>query len=703
VRLLIRVIYAVLISIPASKYNQAMRAATKDRAVERQIDELRETIRHQEHLYYVLDAPELPDAEYDRLMQELKRLEAAHPELLTADSPTQRVGGKPLEGFVKVEHSRPMLSLDNVYNEQELRDWDRRVRESAGSERLEYMCELKLDGMSLALTYEDGSLLRGVTRGEGSVGEDVTSNIRTIGSIPLMISPNKLRHLGLPKRFEVRGEVILPRKQFEIINMEREANGLSQFANARNAAAGTIRTLNPVVVRDRKLAFIAYQLLGDNTKRFHQQFSRHSQALAALGELFKTPGYELQPDLEQVIAFVRATEKKREELKWEIDGVVIKIDSFVMQEKLGFTGRFPRWAVAYKFAARSAISQILNIVSQVGRTGKITPVATLEPTNIGGVIVKRATLHNQQEIKRLAVNINDKVLVERGGDVIPKVVRVESKSLFDAENLPYFRIPPNCPDCNSVLVQVPGEVDLYCVNANCPAKLRESILHFAARSVMNIEGMGESLVDQLVDRRLVKNVADIYELDKEKLLTLARIGKKSAEKLLAEIERSRNLPLERVIYGLGIRFVGERTAKILAEHFGFMGSLMTASVEELEEINEVGPRIAESIHEFFAEPHNIALVERLKAYGLSLKGEKKQRGTALAGKTFVITGTLANYSREAAKKLVEDAGGKVSSAVSKKTDYLIAGEKAGSKLDEARELGVQVIGEKEMEQLVRPN
>jgi DNA ligase (NAD+) len=678
-----------------------MTPAAKGRAVERQIDELRETIRHHEHLYYVQDAPELPDADFDRLMQELKRLEAVHPELIATDSPSQRVGGKPQEGFPKVEHSRPMLSLDNAYNEQELRDWDRRVRESAGSDKIEYVCELKLDGMSMALTYEQGGLLRGVTRGDGNVGEDVTSNVRTIRSIPLIAPSNKLRHLGLPKRFEVRGEIILPRKQFEVINFEREAKGLSQFANARNAAAGTIRTLNPVVVRDRKLAFIAYQLLGDNTKRFHQQFSRQSQALAALGEFFRTPTHEIQTDLEQVLAFVRAIEKKRDDLKWEIDGVVIKIDSFALQQKLGFTGRFPRWAIAYKFAARSATSEILKIISQVGRTGKITPVAMLEPTKIGGVIVKRATLHNQEEIKRLGVNINDKVRVERGGDVIPKVVRVESKSLFNAENLPYFQISPNCPRCNSVLVQVPGEVDLYCVNLNCPAKLQESILHFAARSVMNIEGMGKSLVNQLADHGLVKNIADIYGLNREKLLTLERVGKKSAENLLAEIERSRKLPLERVIYGLGIRFVGDRTSKLLAENFDSMDTLMAASVEKLEEINEVGRRIAESIHEFFAEPHNKELVERLKEHGLNFKGEKKQRGTALAGKTFVITGTLANYSREAAKKLVEDAGGKVSSAVSKKTDYLVAGEEAGSKLDKARELGVKVIDEKQMEQLAK--
>jgi DNA ligase (NAD+) len=674
-----------------------MTTAAKDKAVERQINELRETIRHHEHLYYVMDAPELPDAEFDRLLQELKRLEAAHPELVTSDSPTQRVGGKPQEGFPKVQHSRPMLSLDNAYNEQELRDWDRRVRESAGSEKLEYVCELKLDGMSLALTYQDGHLLRAATRGDGSIGEDVTSNIRTLRSVPLSVSATTMKKAGVPADFEVRGEVIMPLLSFERMNEDRERQQLSKFANARNAAAGTIRVLEPNIVAQRRLDFYAYFLLVQG--KFYPD--HHDKSLKALNTLgFKVnANHTVAHDIDQVLEFIARGEQMRDKLPYEIDGVVIKINSIRTQDRLGFTGKAPRWAIAYKYAARSGVSQIEDILVQVGRTGKLTPVAALKPVFIGGTTVSRATLHNQDEIDRLGVKIGDWVMIERGGDVIPKVVKVvEDKEHPRGDKT--FHMPERCPECGGHVVRVEGEADHRCVNTACPAKLRESILHFAARSVMNIEGMGESMVNQLSSRGLVKDIADIYELNKEKLLSLERIGEKSAANLLREIEQSRRLPLERVIFGLGIRFVGERTAKFLAEHFGSMDALMNASGEELQEVDEVGPRIATSIQEFFAEPRNRQLVQRLGKY-LTFTGEKKQRGTALAGKTFVITGTLANYSREAAKKLVEDAGGKVTGSVSKKTDYVIAGDDPGSKLDKARELGVQVIDEKQMEQLAK--
>jgi DNA ligase (NAD+) len=672
-------------------------AQNKDKNIQSKIDSLREEIRRHEHLYYVLDAPEIPDAEFDRLMQELKRLEAAHPELVTPDSPTQRVGGKPREGFVKVEHSRLMLSLDNAYNEQELRDWDRRVRELAGSEKIEYVCEFKLDGMSLALTYEDGHLARGVTRGDGAVGEDVTSNVRTMRSVPLSITAAALTKADVPANFEARGEVIMPLKAFERMNEDRESQNLSKFANPRNAAAGTIRVLEPNIVAERRLDFYAYFLLV-NGKYFPE---KHSEALNAL----KTLGFKVNPNhviahtIDQVLGFIAKGEQMRDTLGYEIDGIVVKVNSMRTQERLGFTGKAPRWAIAYKYAARSGVTQIEDIVPQVGRTGKLTPVAWLKPVPIGGTMVKRATLHNMDEIERLGVKIGDWVMVERGGDVIPKVVKViEDKDHPRGHKL--FHMPERCPECGGHVVRAEGEADHRCVNANCPAKLRESILHFAARSVMNIEGMGESLVNQLADRGLVKNVADIYELNKDKLLTLERIGEKSAENLLAEIEQSRKLPLERVIFGLGIRFVGERTAEFLAEHFGSMDALMGASVEELEEVNEVGPRIAQSIHEFFAEPSNRKLVERLRKY-LNFTGVKKQRGTALAGKTFVLTGTLPNYSRDQAKKMIEDAGGKVTGSVSKKTDYVVAGADAGSKLDKARELGIKVVDEAGMVELVK--
>ncbi|HEY6349446.1 MAG TPA: NAD-dependent DNA ligase LigA [Candidatus Angelobacter sp.] len=661
----------------------------------RQIEDLREQIRHHEHLYYVLDAPELSDADFDRLMQELKNLEAAHPDLVTPDSPTQRVGGKPREGFVKVEHSRPMLSLDNAFNEQELRNWERRVRELAGTDHIEYVCELKMDGLSLALWYRAGKLERGITRGDGSIGEDVTSNVRTMRSVPLSVAPPVLKKAGLPQDFEVRGEVIMPISSFERMNEERERQNLSRFANPRNAAAGAIRVLEPNIVAQRRLDFYAYFLLVDG--RYYPE--KHGEALASLAHAgFKVnPQHAIARNVDELLEFIGKGEQVRDKLPYEIDGIVIKVNSTRLQERLGFTGKAPRWAIAYKYAARSGVTQVQDILVQVGRTGKLTPVAALAPVFIGGTTVSRATLHNQDEIDRLEVKIGDWVMVERGGDVIPKVVKViADKDHPRGHKL--FHMPERCPVCGSHIVRVEGEADHRCVNANCPAKLRESILHFASRSVMNIEGMGESLVNQLADRGLVKDIGDIYELTKEKLLTLERIGDKSGQNLLDEIQQSRKLPLQRVIYGLGIRFVGERTAEFLAEDFGSMNEIMKASVERLQEVNEVGPRIAESIREFFDEPRNQKLVEHLRKY-LNFTGKKKQRGTTLAGKTFVLTGTLVNYSRDAAKQMIEDAGGKVSGSVSKKTDYVVAGEDPGSKLDKARALGVNVIGEAEMLEL----
>ena len=672
-----------------------MPAHTKD--IERELDELREEIRRHEHLYYVLDAPEISDAEFDQLMQELKKLEASHPELITPDSPTQRVGGKPREGFVKVQHSRPMLSLDNAFNEQELRNWERRVRELAGTDKIEYVCEFKMDGMSLALGYRSGKLERGVTRGDGSVGEDVTSNVRTMRSVPLSVPLSVLKKAGIPADFEVRGEVIMPIASFERMNEERERQNLSKFANPRNAAAGTIRMLEPNIVAERRLDFYAYFLLVDG--RYYSE--KHSEALESLKQAgFKVNRHHaIARNFDELLEFIGKGEQLRDKLPYEIDGIVIKVNSTRLQERLGFTGKAPRWAIAYKYAARSGVTRIEDIKAQVGRTGKLTPVAWLKPVAIGGTTVTRATLHNQDEIERLGVKIGDWVMVERGGDVIPKVVKI----IQDKEHPrgdQKFHMPERCPVCGSHIVRVEGEADHRCINANCPARLQGSILHFASRSVMNIEGLGESLVNQLADRGLVKDVGDIYELTKEKLLTLERIGDKSAENLLAEIEQSRKLPLERVIYGLGIRFVGERTAEFLAEHFGSMDALMNASMDELKEVNEVGPRVAESIREFFDEPRNQKLVEHLRRH-LNFTGKKKERGTALAGKTFVLTGTLPTYSRDDAKRMIEDAGGKVSGSVSKKTDYVVAGEDPGSKLDKARELGVKVIGEAEMLELTK--
>jgi DNA ligase (NAD+) len=664
---------------------------------EKKIEFLREKIRHHEYLYYVLDNPELSDAEFDKLMQQLKDLETEHPSLITPDSPTQRVGGKPREGFVKVPHSSPMLSLDNTYNEEELRDWERRVHELTGRKDVDYVCELKLDGMSLALIYENRRLVRGVTRGDGTVGEDVTLNVRTVRSIPLAVDKNKLKKAGIPADFEVRGELLMPTASFKKINEEREKNGLPTFANPRNFTAGTVRQLDSNITAQRRLDFFPYILL-ENGRTY---FDRHSKTLSALATAgFKVnPNHKLVHSMDEVWAFIQQWEAKRDSLPYEIDGIVVKVDRTGLQDELGFTGKAPRWAIAYKYAARAGITKLEDIRVQVGRTGKLTPVAMLAPVLIGGTTVRNATLHNMDEIDRLGVRIGDWVQVERGGDVIPKVAKV-----IDDKDHPRgtreFEMPEKCPVCGTKVVRTEGEVDYRCVNANCPAKLLGTILHFASRGVMNIDGMGESLVTQLIDRGLVKNVADIYSLSKKDLLSLERFADKSAQNILNEIENSKKLPLERVIYGLGIRMVGERTAQFLAEHFGSMEALEQAGVEELQNVNEVGPRIAESIVEFFSIAANRKLVERLHEAGLTLKGKKKERGTKLAGKTFVLTGTLTKYTRDEAKKMIEDAGGKVTGSVSKKTDYVVAGADAGSKLDKAKELGVAVIDEKEMEKLL---
>src|ERR1700688_1064330 len=671
-----------------------MHAPAKD--VEKKIESLREKIRHHEYLYYVLDHPEISDAEFDKLMRQLKDLEAENPALITPDSPTQRVGGKPREGFVKVAHSSPMLSLDNTYNEDELRGWERRGHELTGGKDVDYVCELKLDGMSLALIYEDGKLVRGITRGDGSVGEDVTLNVRTVRSVPLSVPKEKLKMAGIPRNFEVRGELLMPLAAFKKMNEDRESKGLSLFANPRNATAGTVRQLESRVTAERRLDYFSYALL-ENGRTYFDQHSETLDALDAAG--FKVnPSRKLEHNIDEAWAFIPHREEKQESLPYEIDGIVIKVDRTALQDELGFTGKAPRWAIAYKYAARAGITKLEDIRVQVGRTGKLTPVAMLAPVSIGGTTVRNGTLNNMDEIERLGLKIGDWVQVERGGDVIPKIAKViEDKD--HPRGTKEFVMPERCPVCGTKVVRTEGEVDYRCVNANCPAKLRETILHFASRGVMNIDGMGDALVTQLNERGLVKNVADIYKLTKADLLSLERFAEKSAQNILNEIEASKTLPLERVIYGLGIRFVGARTAQFLAEHFGSMEALASASLDELQNVNEVGPRIAESIVEFFSIPANRKLVERLGVAGLAFKGAKKKRGTKLAGKTLVLTGTLRRHTRDEAKKMIEDAGGRVSGSVSKKTDYVVAGADAGSKLDKAKELGVAVIDEKKMEEL----
>ncbi len=653
----------------------------------------------------MLDAPELTDAQYDERMERLKALEKAHPELLTTDSPTQRVGGKPRDGFAKTPHSRAMLSLDNSFSEADLRAWDQRVRGGLPStETIRYVCELKLDGLSLALHYgphASGSahLERGLTRGDGSIGEDVSTNVRTIRSVPLSVSAAKLKAAGMPQAFEIRGEVVLPHAAFAKLNEEREAAGQAPAANPRNAAAGTIRTLEPNIVAQRRLDFYAYFLL---TREGEFLFPSQSEALEAL----KHAGFRVNPHattvdtIDEVLAFIAKMDKLRDSLGYEIDGVVIKVDGTAQQRRLGFTGKAPRWAMAYKFAARAGITRLEDVLFQVGRTGKLTPVAALSPVSIGGTTVTRATLHNADEIARLGVRIGDFVQVERGGDVIPKIITVV-KDTTHPRGTTEIVFPAKCPECASELVRAEGEVDWRCINASCPARLREELLHFAARGVMNIEGLGDAMVAALLAAGFVRGIADLYLLTKEQLLSLDRVGEKSAQALLDEIARSKTAPLARVLFGLGLRFVGERTAQLLASHFGSMDALVAAAAEELEQVNEVGPRVAQAVVEFFAEPRNVELIGRLREAGLTFTAEKRTTTTTLEGLTFVLTGTLPNLTRDAAKAMIESAGGRVSGSVSKKTSYLVAGEEAGSKLDKATSLGVAVLDEAALEALVK--
>ena len=657
--------------------------------------ELRTELRRHEHLYYVMDAPVISDAEYDKLMNELKHIEAAHSELVTPDSPTQRVGGKPAEGFAKVRHSRPMLSLDNAYTEEELRDWDRRVHELAGGLPVEYTCELKLDGLSLALHYEgapDGGahLVRGLTRGDGQVGEDVTLNVRTIRSVPLSISPERLKKAGTPQDFEVRGETVMPEKAFEEMNKEREAAGETPAVNPRNAAAGTLRTKDPTMVAKRRLDVYGYFLLsGGEYLPIGQEATL--DALTALG--FRVnPHRGKVHTVEQMMTFIARAGEQRATLGYDIDGVVMKVDAQATQQRLGYTGRAPRWAIAYKFSAEQAITQMVDIMITTGRTGKLTPTAVLQPVFVGGATISRATLHNADWIERMGLRIGDWVKVERGGDVIPKVAEIVEDAEHPRGEHKYV-YPTHCLVCGQAAVREEGEADYRCVNLDCPALLQGALEHWGSRGVMNIEGLGEASAAQLLEKELVRSVADLYRLTEEQLVSLDRWGKKSAQGLLGQIERSKHAGLARVLMGLGIRFVGERTAEEIAQEFGSMDAIVNASAEELERVEEVGPRISEAITDFFARPANRELIEQLKTLGVGMTAEKKQRSTQLAGLTFVLTGTLPNLSREDAKAKIEAAGGKVSGSVSKKTNYVVAGEDAGSKLEKAEQLKVPVIDE----------
>ncbi|HET6647491.1 MAG TPA: NAD-dependent DNA ligase LigA [Pyrinomonadaceae bacterium] len=658
-------------------------------SIGKQIEKLREEIRRHEELYYVKDNPEISDAEYDQLLERLQKLEAEQPQLITPDSPTQRVGGRPAEGFPEVVHRRPMLSLDNTYSIDELRAFDQRCQRLAEGRNLEYVAELKIDGVSISLQYENQLLARGVTRGDGRIGEEVTQNARTIRSVPLKLRTDG----GIPgNELEVRGEVFIPRSVFERTNTEREEQGEPRFANPRNAAAGTLRQLDSRIVATRKLDLFAYDLIAGDRK----PFPTHWEALNWLESVgFRVnPHRELCPSIEEVIEFCNRMEAQRDDLDYEIDGLVVKVNSTALQDEFGTTQKAPRWAAAYKYPARQATTKVLAITVQVGRTGALTPVANLEPVVLAGTTVARATLHNADEIKRLGVRIGDWVLIEKGGEVIPKVLKVIDSKRTGDEKL--FRMPKKCPVCGGEISRVEGEVVARCVAADCPAQLIGRLLHFASRRAMRIEGLGVSLVEQLVAKEMVRDAGDLYTLTLEDIAGLERMAKKSAQNLLSQIEASKSKDLSNLIYALGIRHVGDRTASILARHFGSLESLAQASETELDDVPEIGLTVAQSVRSWFDDAGNMDLCKRLETAGVRTKIDRTTEGALderFAGKQFVLTGTLSKYTRDEAKALIEGRGGRVTSSVSKKTDYVIAGDEAGSKLDKATTLGVTVLDE----------
>jgi DNA ligase (NAD+) len=662
-------------------------------------EKLRKQIRGHEYLYYVSNAPKISDAEFDRLMEKLKKIEAEYPELAAADSPSRRVGGAAREGFQTVRHARPMMSLDNAFSFEAVTEFDERVHELSGREKIDYTVEHKFDGLSIALLYENGALVRGVTRGDGTTGEDVTPNVRTIRSVPLSVDTSVLGKLGMSADFEVRGEIVMPKKVFEALNREQEKEGGKIFVNARNTAAGAVRVLDPQITAKRRLDFYAYYLFAKPSANGGKPIKRHSQTLEALTKLgFKVCAqWKVCPTLDCVLKYCEAWDTKREKLPYEIDGIVVKVDEFAMQDELGFTAKAPRWAIAFKWPARQETTVVNDIIVQVGRTGALTPVAILEPVQVGGVTVSRSTLHNMDEIARLGLQIGDTVLIERAGEVIPKVVRVVKQG----KDRHPFVVPEKCPECGSRIHKDPDEVAYRCVNASCPAKRKESLLHFAGRHAMNIDGLGEKIVDQLVNEGMVKDVADLYTLKLEPLSELERSGEKSAQNLLDEIEASKNAGLARLVYALGMRFVGERTGQLLAEHFSDLDAIARATEEQLTEVGEVGPKVAASIAEFFSEKANQELINKLRKAGLKLTGEKRKPAEdRLHSRTFVFTGSLEKISREQGAEIVTKYGGKNVGSVSKNTDYVVVGSDPGSKFDKAKELGVTILNEAEFEKLI---
>jgi DNA ligase (NAD+) len=657
---------------------------------------LREEIERHNYLYYVLDTPSIPDAEYDRLFVELQQLEAQYPELLTPDSPTQRVGGAPLPQFEQVQHRTPMLSLNNAFEDEDTTAFDRRAREALGQEQIEYAVEPKFDGLAISLSYENGLLVSGATRGDGFTGEDVTANLRTIKSIPL-----SLHGSHVPALLEVRGEVLMQKADFARLNQEQRARGEKEFANPRNAAAGSLRQLDSKITARRRLTFFAYGL---GVMKGGPDFSRHSEAMDFLAALYfpLCPERKVVKGVSGLLEYYRAIGATRDSLPYEIDGVVYKVNSLAQQAQLGFVSRAPRWAVAHKFPAQEALTEVLGIDIQVGRTGALTPVARLKPVFVGGVTVTNATLHNEDEIRRKDVHIGDTVIVRRAGDVIPEVVSVVLEKR--PAHVTAFVMPTACPVCGSHVARDPEEAVARCSGGlYCPAQRKQALLHFASRRAMDIEGLGDKLVEQLVDKDMVHNPADLYRLDMPALANLERMAEKSAQNILDAIEKSKRTTLARFVYALGIRNVGEATAKELARHFGNLEGLMEADMADLQQVADIGPVVAQSILEFLAETHNREVIEQLRGAGVEWPEEEGAgpANGALSGRTFVLTGSLPNLSREQAKDAIEALGGKVSGSVSKKTHYVVAGADPGSKYDKALALGVKILGEDELLELLK--
>lgn len=657
--------------------------------IKNKLDDLRETIKKYNTEYYELDNPSVPDHEYDNLMKELIELEEKYPEYIVVDSPTQRVGGKPLSSFNKVEHKVPLLSLSNAFDEQDLYDFDRRVRELAEDEKVDYMVELKIDGLAVSLSYEDGVFIKGATRGDGTIGEDITLNLKTIHTIPLKLNSDI--------DIEIRGEVYLPKKEFERINIDREAKGEALFVNPRNAAAGSMRQLDSKVAAKRALDIFLYgigSLEGNN-------INNHSEGLDYLEKLGLKVNKErrLFNEINDVIDFIHEWTEKRPNLPYEIDGMVIKVDSYKLQEELGFTAKSPRWAIAYKFPAEELETILENIEVAVGRTGAITPTAVLKPVFIAGTTVQRASLHNEDIIREKGIMLGDHVIVKKAGDIIPEVVTVLLEKRTGKEKK--FNMPMNCPACNSNLIRLEGEVALRCINPKCPAQILEGIIHFVSRTAMNIDGLGEKVVEQLFEKNLINSVADIYQLKEEQMLLLERMGEKSVNNLLIAIEESKNNSLEKLVFGIGIRHVGAKAAKILAAEYKTMSMLMSAKEEELVEINEIGPKMANSIVTFFRNNEVTDIIKRLTDLGVNMeyKGispqQENNQVSIFNNKTVVLTGTLSEIPRIEATEILENIGAKVTNSITKKTDLVIVGEKAGSKLKKANELGIKILHEQE--------